>query len=280
MTINDLKRVQEVGYELLLTVDYICKKHGIEYFLFFGTLLGSIRHNGPIPWDDDIDIAMTRDNYVKFIQISQQEIDSSKYIIQLFGDISLKYTTRAKIGRINTTYCLSGSEKYNIMRHVHIDIFCLDSAKKRHIALVFSIKRTIWSFLRIISLDKDEKRLLLLISKYNKRKLVYRLVIKSLLYFFHLTRYIIGTKIIWKIGYVFFVDKSGLSNQYTIIGSKSVFEKNWFQVSNHLYYDKVFPIPKDFDKILTVIYGKYMTIPPKEKQLNKHFNKWLFSEMR
>src|SRR5690606_23551383 len=65
-----LKRVQQIQLRMLIFVDEVCSKHNIRYWLDGGTLLGAIRHQGVIPWDDDIDVAMPRDDYERFLSIA------------------------------------------------------------------------------------------------------------------------------------------------------------------------------------------------------------------
>lgn len=69
-----LRQCQLVQLYLLQLLDSICKKHSIRYHLDFGTLLGAVRHEGFIPWDDDLDVAMTHDNYLKFQKVAPKEL--------------------------------------------------------------------------------------------------------------------------------------------------------------------------------------------------------------
>ena len=70
----DLERAKTVMVKILLNIDSICQKHRINYWIDFGTLLGAVRHNGFIPWDDDIDITMPREDYNRFLTVAQEEL--------------------------------------------------------------------------------------------------------------------------------------------------------------------------------------------------------------
>ena len=68
-----LKKLQEFELEMLKDFDELCQENSIEYFVCGGTALGGVRHDGFIPWDDDIDIGMTREHYNKFLQVAAKE---------------------------------------------------------------------------------------------------------------------------------------------------------------------------------------------------------------
>ena len=75
-----LRDAQMLMVEILEDVHNLCEKHGLKYFLDGGTLIGAVRHKGFIPWDDDIDIGMPREDYEKFIEIAKKELPDNLFL--------------------------------------------------------------------------------------------------------------------------------------------------------------------------------------------------------
>ena len=79
-----MKRAWAAQIEVLKEIERVCKKHGIRYFADWGTLLGAVRHKGFIPWDDDIDITMFREDYEKFLKVAQQELPTGYKVFNVY----------------------------------------------------------------------------------------------------------------------------------------------------------------------------------------------------
>ena len=123
---NDLRKAQLLMLKILKEIHNICVKNNIKYFLSDGTLIGAIRHNGFIPWDDDLDIGMLREDYEKFCSIAQEELPE-EFVLQTqktdkgyglqFGKVILKNTIWIEKVAKNTKRDYSG---------LYIDIFPYD----------------------------------------------------------------------------------------------------------------------------------------------------------
>ena len=75
---TDLQHLQKVILYIMKDIDKLCRKNGIEYYLFGGSAIGAVRHKGFIPWDDDLDIVMDHNNYERFIQVCRGQLDTEK----------------------------------------------------------------------------------------------------------------------------------------------------------------------------------------------------------
>lgn len=146
-----LHRIHDIELEMLIEVDRICRKSGINYTIIGGTLLGAVRHKGFIPWDDDADVAMLRPEYDKFCDICIKELDNSRFYFQ---NISITEGYRwgyAKLRRKNTLFLRENQEHMPYEQGIFIDIFPQDSVpnntviREIHNFQCFCIRKILWS---------------------------------------------------------------------------------------------------------------------------------------
>lgn len=120
------KKIWMIELDLLLEFDRVCKKYNLKYFLIDGSLLGAIRHNGFIPWDDDIDIGMLRDDYNKLLSINPAEF-SMPYFFQTPATDKGSGFSFAKIRNSNTTGMSKAFQYEKFNQGICIDIFPFDN---------------------------------------------------------------------------------------------------------------------------------------------------------
>ena len=133
----DLRQLQIIQLEILLELDRICKKHNIQYSLAYGTLLGAVRHQGFIPWDDDMDVFMLRKEYDRFCEICVDELDKTRFYLQTHFNTAGYRWGYAKMRRNSTEYIRKGQEHLQYPSGVSIDVFPLDSVPDRKILRPF-----------------------------------------------------------------------------------------------------------------------------------------------
>ena len=120
-----LRQVQLTQLSIAKEIKRICDDHDIEYFLDSGTLLGAVRHKGFIPWDDDMDIAMTRENYDKFLAVAKVELDS-RFFLQTWETDKNYPMPFAKIRLNGTKYVENVFEKAQMHQGIYVDVFPYD----------------------------------------------------------------------------------------------------------------------------------------------------------
>ena len=116
-----LKRIWAVQLDILKVIDTICRRHNIRYFGWFGTLLGAVRHHGYIPWDDDMDLAMTREDYERFRHYAKTELPKEWVITEKYPTwICILHTNKPRLEQ-------DFLDKYHGCPFVTgVDIFCID----------------------------------------------------------------------------------------------------------------------------------------------------------
>lgn len=245
-----LEEHQSVLYELLIEFDRVCRKYNIPYILYAGTAIGAVRHNGFIPWDDDADVLMLRKDYERFLEVADGTLNS-EYFLQ--KEYSEHWPVGSSKLRKNNTTCLEKYYSNDSLSHqgIYIDIFPCDNAYEH------PLMRKIQFFAsRIVIADSLDKRGYLTNS-----------VLKKI--FITLCR-CLPMKIFRKIAMLKGKETSRLVHAFfgsTRTDKKSVFEREWItSVENHQFNDSQFLISSYYDKLLTRMYGDYMTLPPEEER--------------
>ena len=118
----DLRRVQLIQLDMMKEIDRICRKHNLKYNIAFGTLLGAVRHGGFIPWDDDADINMPYEDYLKLIEVIDSELDNDKYYFRYQDKEEDCNITYGHLKRNGTVYTKRGRDGFKYHPGVFIDI--------------------------------------------------------------------------------------------------------------------------------------------------------------
>lgn len=249
------KKIWQKELDILEKIIQICEKNNIQYSLSGGSLLGAVRHQGYIPWDDDIDIIMKRKEYNNFLNIAEKEF-KYPYFIQYYKTEKNYIRGHAQIRNSETTAILE-NENDCFNKGIFVDIFPLDNVPDNNLIKNIFLKNIILKK-RIIMIKKSKsnKNLKDMIKgiikrRFNLEKLIYK-------YEKYIQKYNNKkTKQSGAIGYLPYEFK---------------YDNSWFENYIELPFEYLnVKCIKDYDKLLTRQYGNYMEIP-KDKNGNKHGN--------
>ncbi len=248
---EELKRIQ---IEILDDVVAFCQQHGLRYFLAYGTLLGAVRHQGYIPWDDDIDIHMPRPDYERFMQLYNKDANSNIVVShELDGRYRVSFAKVFRKGTIVREFHFKPD-----VFGVYIDIFPLDGLKDA------SQARRCGEIRRFMHVKNS------VFSKEMSLMRKLRLAVTKLI----LLPISLNTlqKKIKAIATMHDFDECDIVySSYSRLAAKETFRRCIFEDYKMVLFEgKAYRAPLDCDAYLSALYGDYMKLPPEEKRVSSH----------
>lgn len=264
-----LKKLHNMQLELLGVIDKICDENNIRYSTAFGTVLGAVRHKGFIPWDDDIDIIMPKEDYDQLIEILKKECPKGYYL--LMPDINIEYISLVtKLVKEGTLFIPEIEKQMKCKRGIGLDIFPLNNVADNETERKKQF-RDAWFWGRIMFLKGIAKPDIP--YKGMKKRLAEFVCccVHYVLVLFHVKQTYILKKYLDAV------------TRYNHLDTKKVtsFEDANFE-NNIIELNQIFPcarvpfeniminIPKDYEEYLTRVYGDYMQLPPVEDRRNHY----------
>lgn len=262
----EIEEMQKIELEILKSFSKFCDEYKLRYFLSNGTLLGAIRHKGFIPWDDDIDVYMPRNDYMKFLQLVGASLGLHYRLITPY--ISEKYLyTYAKLYD-DRTILIEFPETVRYTIGVYIDIFPVDGLPDSELKINEHFIRTRKLINRNWLFIFEGKR-------YMKNTKLYKKIYGYLIVFL---AWLMGEKFFFnkldKIARKFDFDKSDqVALSACGYGAVERIKQSDFATYQKVQFENnFFNAPIGYHKYLTSLYGDYMKLPPEDEQIKRHNN--------
>lgn len=260
----DIEEIHSATLDLFKIIIEICEKLNINYFIAYGTLIGAVRHKGFIPWDDDFDIIMIREDFDKFTKYCHKNINNNfgKYkLIDSTNTNNYPYT----IPRFcDLSYTMISDEFPDLNTGIFIDIYPFDgvgnSIKKAKRKV--EIKKFIYINCLVYSIKK----------KYEKSDYFFKNIIKYPLFLFSKNkkpRYFINR--LDKLKKIYDFTESNYIGCVVWDVKLNPIEKWHYENFEFLDFENIkVKVPIGYDEVLRNSYGNYMILPPKDKQKPTH----------
>ena len=263
--VTDIREIQQMELGIMEYIHETCQKIGVKYFLAYGSLIGAVRHKGFIPWDDDMDICMLREDYEKLQDYLIANPDE-RYEVMSYKN-NLNYVYPFMKVQDNHTYLLEEDVRIDSNMGIYVDIFPVDgyendaNFKNKMTKLIKKRQLSCYTFKGITNTKSVLNSLIRYISVI-------------IFYFTNTNKYVAQIEELAKsrkvsdyeeVDYLIYKDMN-----------KPVWRREWLeQVTTGTFEGKKFTIPKKYHEILTSDYGDYMQLPPVEQRVSHHdFKLW------
>lgn len=266
-TISELqKKVWYVQCKLLLELIRVCRKYNIQMYLVWGSLLGAIRHNGFIPWDDDLDVGLLREDYDKLCAIADEEFSGDYFFQNALSDREF-FLGYARLRDSSTTGIVRDNLSVNYNNGIFIDIYPLDVLAKSNVLYQVQRKAIDWYAFWARSYcerrnEKFIKRILINILKIVDKFVSYEIVYEKYKK--------------WCGKYQSSDGEVGLIYNRNLV-KKYHFNKKFLGKPVWVNFENItVPIPQYADNILSQVYGNYREYPNVKERGQWHANQIIY----
>lgn len=258
-----LNEYKKVVYDTLHYVKTVCEDNDVDYYIAYGTLLGAVRHKGFIPWDDDVDIIMDRDNFIKLLDVMKNDSQERYQLLSI--ENSKEYDLPLpKVVDTNTVLVQSG-RKHNTEIGAWVDIIVIDDVptdereRKRFLSKMNFLENC-WEWTQYSRLSVRNARNIVELAKF----MIYKVLALP------------GSRC-WS----FILNKQaqkynhkGCKHFAAVAfagGKRKAYLKSCLGAGTRLMFETdSYNAPEKWDEYLTVAYGNYMKLPPVEKRISNH----------
>lgn len=258
-----LRDLQLKSLEILVYFKEFCQQHDLHFLLYGGSCIGAIRHKGFIPWDDDIDVVMFREDFERLGRLWEKYADTEKYVYCRSNEkINYKHPM-ASIRDIRTTYVTDYQKDLDIVHSVRLDIIALDGYPDSKIKRIIQLG---WAFVyHLFNREATSSNHFRFIGKMAS--LILRIIRKPE------TRYKI-----WKYAerqmskYEIKEDTKYLTDLQSVFRFMRLqYPKKYFHEAIYMEFEgHMMPVPKGYDGYLKMAFGDYMEYPPQKERVPKH----------